>query len=141
MKHLFWVIIVILVQVFSTKDAMAQADTLMDFCARNLPSPYISDGQQYRTPIAKGESAEFNVTFYGGSVYRLAACMGLEDGNIIYTVMDKDRNELFCSKDHKNSAFWDFKFQSTVDCIIEARVDEIAKDETGIAILLIGFKN
>lgn len=118
----------------------AQADTLLNFCAQHLPAPYISDGQQYRTPLAQDETAEFNMTFYGGSTYRVAACSGLSDGNLLFTLYDKDHNEIFASADHKNTPFWDFKFESTVDCIIEAKLDPLAK-ESGIAILLIGFKS
>ncbi|MBO7439314.1 MAG: hypothetical protein J6T96_09065 [Bacteroidales bacterium] len=120
--------------------ASAQADTLLRFCASHIPSSYISDGQVYQTPISADETAEFHVTFYGGSTYRLAACSGLQDGNLVYTVYDSERNELFCSADHKNAPYWDFKFGSTVDCLIEARLSDIAPD-SGFAILLIGFKN
>ncbi len=133
-------LIIITISLLTALDASAQADTLMKFCAQHIPSDYISDGQVYQTPIASDETAEFNVTFYGGSQYRIAACSGLEDGNLVFTVYDKDRNELFCSKNNKNTPFWDFKFSSTVDCIIEAQLDEMAPP-TGFAILLIGFKN
>jgi hypothetical protein len=133
-------LIIFAISLLSVLDARAQADTLMRFCARHIPSDYISDGQVYQTPISVGETAEFNVTFYGGSQYRIAACSGLEDGNLIFTVYDKDRNELFCSKNQKNTPLWDFKFNSTVDCIIEAQLDEMAPP-SGFAILLIGFKN
>lgn len=139
MKAIFAFIIFAL-SLFSVKFANAQADTLVKFCSQHIPNSYISDGQVYQTPISAEETAEFNVTFYGGSTYRVAACSGLEDGNLIFTVYDKDRNELFCSADHKNTPFWDFKFSSTVDCLIEARLDPIAPP-TGFAILLIGFKN
>jgi hypothetical protein len=124
----------------ATSQALAQADTLLKFCAQHMPNSYISDGQVYQTPISTEETAEFNVTFYGGSTYRVAACSGLSDGNLIFTVYDSERNELFSSADHQNTPFWDFKFGSTVDCYIEARLDEQAP-ESGIAILLIGFKN
>ncbi len=120
--------------------ADAQADTLLKFCARHIPSSYISDGQVYQTPISADETAEFHVTFYGGSTYRLAACSGIEDGNLVFTVYDSERNELFCNADHRDAPYWDFKFGSTVDCVIEARLGEKAPN-SGFAILLIGFKN
>ena len=120
--------------------ASAQADTLLNFCARHIPSSYISDGQVYQTPISSDETAEFHVTFYGGSTYRLAACSGLKDGDLVFTVYDSERNELFCNADHKDAPYWDFKFGSTVDCVIEARLGDRAPD-SGFAILLIGFKN
>ena len=121
--------------------ADAQADTLLKFCSGHIPPDYISDGQVYQTPVSMGESAEFSVTFYGGSTYRLAACAGLEDGNLVFTVYDRDRNELFCSAEHQNAPFWDFKFSSTVDCYIEARLDDKSQRESAFAIILLGFKN
>ena len=124
----------------TTFSAVAQADTLLKFCSVHIPSNYISDGQVYQTPISEGESAEFSVTFYGGSTYRLAACAGLEDGNLVFTVYDRDRNELFCSADHKNTPFWDFKFSSTVDCYIEAKLAENTNITSAFAIILMGFK-
>lgn len=132
-------LLVLFTTVIISQKAMAQADTLLNFCASHLPSSYISDGQQYRTPISKDETAEFNVTFYGGTTYRVAACSGTSDGNLIFTVYDKNRNELFASAEHKNTPYWDFKFNSTVDCLIEAQLDDFAP-ESGIAIILIGFK-
>ncbi|MCQ2973419.1 MAG: hypothetical protein MJ211_01265 [Bacteroidales bacterium] len=139
MKNIIFVSI-LLISLFTATKSNAQADTLLNFCAQHLPSSYISDGQVYQTPISKEETAEFSVTFYGGSTYRIAACSGLTDGNLIFTIKDREQNELFCSKDHKNTPFWDFKFSSTVDCVIEASLDEYASD-SGFAILLIGFKN
>lgn len=140
MKKILIIPVVILLSLINTQLASAQADTLLKFCAQHLPNSYISDGQVYQTPIATDETAEFNVTFYGGSTYRIAACSGLEDGNLVFTVYDTDRHELFCSSDQKNTPFWDLKFSDTVDCIIEARLSDDAPP-SGIAILLIGFKN
>ena len=134
-------LIIVLLQFLGALKANAQADTLIKFCAKHITQDYISDGQVYQTPISADESAEFSVTFYGGSTYRLAACAGLEDGNLIFTVYDKDRNELFSNIDHNDSPYWDFKFSSTVDCYIEARLSDKSPYDSGFAILLIGFKN
>ena len=132
--------ILLVFMAFFYKDANAQADTLINFCAQHIPSSYISDGQVYQTPISSDETAEFHVTFYGGSTYRLAACSGLKDGDLVFTVYDSERNELFCNADHKDAPYWDFRFGSTVDCVIEARLGDSSPD-SGFAILLIGFKN
>lgn len=129
-----------MISLLSANLANAQADTLMKHCSKHLPNTYISDGQVYQTPISNDETAEFNLTFYGGSTYRVAACAGLEDGNLIFTIYDRDHNELFCSAEHNNTPFWDFKFADTVDCLIEARLAN-PNDNSGFAILLVGFKN
>jgi len=117
----------------------AQDESIINACNQKLPFPYISDGQQYRALINKGEIAEFRATFYGKSTYRIVACSGLEEGNLIFTLYDQNRNELFTNRNFKNSSYWDFQFTSTVDCIIEAQLDTKAP-LSGFALLLIGFK-
>lgn len=119
--------------------AHAQADTIMQLCTQYLIPPYISDGQQYRALISQGEVAEFRTTFYGNSTYRIVSCSGLSEGSLIFSVYDSDRNLLFTNEDYQNSPYWDFRYESTVNCIIEARLDET--ETSGFAILLIGFKN
>ncbi|MBP5503066.1 MAG: hypothetical protein IKR94_08885 [Bacteroidales bacterium] len=140
MRKSLIIIILLTMSVFQFTKADAQADTLINFCAQHIPSSYISDGQVYQTAISKDETAEFHVTFYGGTTYRVAACSGLTDGNLLFFVRDSEGNEIFANIDHKNAPFWDFQFASTVDCTIEAMLDDYAP-ESGFAILLIGFKN
>jgi hypothetical protein len=120
-------------------DAKSQADTLLSFCSKHLPSPYLSDGQQYKALLNGDETAEYHATFYGGTTYRIVACCGVNDGNLIFTLFDKDRHELFSNKSYKNAPYWDFKFKSTIDCIIEAQLDPQGP-ASGFAIILIGFK-
>ena len=120
-------------------ECKAQADTIMHVCTQYLQSPFVSDGQQYRAMLSEDETAEFKVTFYGGSTYRIVCCSGFTEGNLIFTVYDNERNKIFSSKDHKNTPYWDFKFNSTVNCIIEAELDT-RFSTSGWAILLIGFK-
>ena len=117
----------------------AQCDTIASLCVKNLTAKYISDGQQYRALLLSKEVAEFNATFYGGTTYRLAACSGLKDGSLEFRVFDKQRNLLFTNIEHKNAPYWDFKFESTMDCFIEAQlIDPNVK--SGCAVLLISFK-
>ncbi|MBN2756620.1 MAG: hypothetical protein JXR51_05525 [Bacteroidales bacterium] len=131
---------IILIIVFGIQfNSSAQADTLLKFCSANLTNEYISDGQQYISLLNGDELAEFRATFYGGSTYRISACSGLKSGNLIFSVYDKDRNELFSNRNYKNSPYWDFKFISTMECIIEAQLDPNGPS-SGFALLLIGFK-
>ena len=115
----------------------AQCDTIASVCAKHIVSPYISDGQQYRALLLSGQTAEFHATFYGGGTYRIAACTGLKDGNLVFSVFDEQRNLLFTNKDFKNSPYWDFKLTSTMDVILEAT---LAGAQSGCAVVLIGFK-
>ena len=117
----------------------AQVEVTEKLCTDKLQHPYISDGQQYKAFINGDEIAEFRATFYGGSTYRVVANSGQEEGNIIFSIYDKERNLLFTNAEYDNSAYWDFKFTSTVDCIIEAELNQ-KKLSSGFALLLIGFK-
>jgi len=140
MKKLLYISIsIFLTLTITSSNVFSQADTLLSFCSKHLPSPYISDGQQYKTLLSGDETAEFKATFYGGSTYRIVACCGLTDGNLIFTLYDKEHHELFSNRDYKNAPYWDFKFKSSVDCIIEAQLDQQGPT-SGFAIVLIGFK-
>lgn len=116
------------------------ADTIATQCARHLENQFISDGQQYRALLMNAdETAEFHTTLYGGTLYRIAACSGLSDGNLIFSVYDSERNLLFTNSEFKNAPFWDFKITNTLDCVIEAKLSGGANG-SGRAVLLIGFK-
>lgn len=117
----------------------AQADTIVKVCTKHMQAPYISDGQQYQTLLNGDEIAEFHTTFYGGSRYRIVGCSGLTEGNLVFTVYDREKNLIFSNSDFENSPYWDLKFGSTMDCIIEAKLDSKSMD-SGFAIMLIGFK-
>jgi len=120
--------------------ASAQCDTIASVCAKHIISSFISDGQQYRSLLLNpDETAEFKTTFFGETVYRLAACSGLTDGNLIFNIYDQERNLIFSNKDFKNAPYWDFKVKSTVDVTIEAKLDP-TNSGSGCAVLLIGFK-
>ncbi len=120
--------------------ATAQCDTIASVCAKHIISSFISDGQQYRSLLLNpDETAEFKTTFFGETVYRLAACSGLTDGNLIFNIYDQDHNIIFTNKDFKNAPYWDFKVKSTVEVIIEAKLDP-TNSGSGCAVLLIGFK-
>lgn len=116
----------------------AQCDITADVCQKHITSDYLSDGQHYRALLLADQVAEFNATLYGGTTYRLAACTGTSDGQLIFRVYDKERNLLFKNSDFENAPFWDFKLESTMDVIIEAELDPIA-GQSGCAVMLVGF--
>ena len=106
---------------------------------QQLGRVFISDGQVYRAFLDEDQIAEFEVTLYGGSTYRIASSAGIDDDYLIYSVYDHERNLLFTNFDYGNSPYWDFKVESTIDCIIEAKLDT-NKKISGCAIMMIGFQ-
>ncbi len=122
---------------FSSK---AQCDTIANICARHIINTFISDGQQYRALLLNpDEAAEFKTTFFGETVYRIAACSGLSDGNLVFSIYDQDRNVLFSNREYKNAPYWDFKVKSSIEVTLEAKLDP-TNSGSGCAVLLIGFK-
>ena len=140
MKKLLKTLLIIICGIILSNTASAQCDTVANICAKHLAAQFISDGQQYRALLLNAdETAEFHSTFYGGATYRIAACSGLSDGNLVFSIFDTDRNLLFSNNEYRNSPYWDFKITSTLDCIIEARLDS-ENQNSGCAVVLIGFK-
>lgn len=117
----------------------AQCDTIASLCEKNITAEYIPDGQFYRALLREDEVAEFDLTLFGGTTYRVAACSGTSDGNLIFSVYDKDRNLLFSNKDFNNDPYWDLVVANTLDVTINAELDP-TKANSGCAVLLIGFK-
>ena len=135
--HIFGLLLFVIIS--GTNSAYSQADTIIKVCSQHINSPYISDGQQYKTLLNNDEVAEFHTTFFGGSTYRIIGCSGLSQGNLIITLYDRERNVLFTNKEYSNAPYWDFKFEHTIDCIIEAQLDS-KNLSSGFAIIMIAFK-
>ena len=119
-------------------NANAQLDSIITYCTNYLQFPYISDGQQYQALLTEGETAEFRMTFYGGATYRVVTATEPNDGSAIFRLYDIKYNELFSNTDYNNSTYWDFKFASTVDCLIEVELPPGKK--SGFVIMFLGFK-
>ncbi|WP_421920055.1 hypothetical protein [Marinifilum sp.] len=117
----------------------AQTDLTLENCTKHLGTAFISDGQQYKALLAGGEIAEFHTTFYAGNHYRIAASTGTKEDNVIFSVYDQENHLIFTNRDHKNSPYWDFKFEDTINCTIEAKLNQ-KNVSSGLVIILIGFK-
>ncbi len=120
--------------------AFSQLDSLTNHCSSFIKYPYISDGQHYMALVLKDETAEFYFTFYGGATYRLVACTA--DSSVIpeIKVFDKDMNLLYSSDKYNNPRYWDFKFTSTVETVVQAKLPANCKQQSGLILLLLGFK-
>ncbi len=119
--------------------AKAQCDTIASLCEKHITRNYIPDGQFYRALLTGDEVAEFGLTLFGGTTYRVAACSGLTDRNLIFTVYDRERNVLFTNREFGNDPYWDLAVANTIDVTIEAQLDP-SKLGSGCAVLLIGFR-
>ncbi|MBC7861320.1 MAG: hypothetical protein IAF38_00015 [Bacteroidia bacterium] len=144
MKRKLIVLSVFCLSLFSLSNKVnAQCDTIANICAKHIISAFISDGQHYRAFLLNpDETAQFQTTFFGETTYRLAACSGTTDGNLIFTIKDQSEPEpkiLFTNADYQNAPYWDFKVKSTIQVTIEAKLNP-GNSGSGCAVLLIGFK-
>jgi hypothetical protein len=139
MKNIIKIAALTIFAFFLANNVHAQLDSTMSLCQSHMNLPFISDGQSYTALLNGDEVAEFYATFYGESTYRIVAYTGTNEGNIIFSVYDQERNLLFTNNDFENIPYWDFEFDYTMDCIIEARLDS-KNTSSGIAVLLIGFQ-
>lgn len=138
MKQISSLLLISLSALFlSISNGKAQCSLIANACDPHLEG-YISDGQSYRALLQGDQVAEFRTTLFEGTTYRFAACSDTTGGNLIFTVLDEERNRLFSNEDHGAAPYWDFKVPHTMDCIIEARLP--ADKASGCAVLLVGFK-
>lgn len=115
-----------------------QLDSVLSKCEQYLDNNYISDGQQYMSLISGEQMAEFNVIFYGGNTYRVISCGGTEN-DLVFIIYDKYRNELFNSSEYNHTNYWDFQFESTIECFVETKFSH-TNGKSGFVVLLIGLK-
>ncbi len=117
----------------------AQCDSLANRCQKHITSNYISDGQTYRALLSGDDTAEFQAVLFEGNTYRIAACSGSGDGNLIFRIVDQERNIMFNSSDYNGVPYWDFYIENTLAVTIEAMLDA-NKSESGCATIVLGFK-
>ncbi len=119
--------------------ASAQIERLKHSCAVNFPSNYISDGQEYFAALKPDQKIEFRTTFFADNTYRISACTSAKKGELVFSIYDTEKNLLFTNESFNYSPYWDFRFTSTVTCIIQIEVKN-QQFTPGYAMLLIGFK-
>ncbi len=128
-----------LVFLFITTKLSAQLEQLKNSCSLNFPSTYISDGQEYFAALKPDQKIEFRTTFFAENTYRISACTNAKKGKLVFTVYDTEKNLLFTNESYGYSPYWDFRFTSTVTCIIQVDVKN-QQFSPGYVMLLIGFK-
>jgi hypothetical protein len=132
-------IIIASILLFTTKPALSQVEQLQNICSLYFAPEYISDGQEYFAVLKPDQKVEFRTTFYGENTYRIVACTNLKKGDLVFTVFDTEKNLLFSNASYDYSPYWDFKFASTITCIIQVDVKN-TKFTPGYVMLLIGYK-
>jgi hypothetical protein len=139
MKYFLYTLVLIAHVIGFAAKGIAQCDTIMTLCEKNITDQYISDGQVYRALINGPEVAEFSMTLFEGNTYRIAACSGLEAGNLFFTMLDPEGQALFKSEDFAGAPYWDFNIENTVQVTIETKLNT-HKTQSGCSVIVVGFK-
>ncbi len=116
----------------------SQEETIESSCKDYFRAPFIASAQTFKALLTGQETAEFHASFFAGNTYRVVACTSGQN-NIIFSVLDKNRNLIFSNKNHELSSYWDFNVMGSLDCIIEAQLDP-QKSTSGLALIMVGFK-
>lgn len=119
--------------------ASAQIEQLQNICSLYFSPEFISDGQQYFAPLKPDQKTEFRTTFFQDNTYRVIACSNVRKGDVTFSVYDTEKNLLFTNSSYEYTPYWDFRFSSTITCIVQVDVKS-AKFNPGFVMLLIGYK-
>ncbi len=130
--------ILLLAFVFLSISVIGQDDGI-NKCNQYLTPGFVPFENAMVMEINNDETAIFHLTFYDEFIYRIIACSDIEDSDFEFAVYDQEKNLLYTNRDYDYSPYWDFIFNSTLDCTIKV---EPVKDDINEAIvkLLIGYK-
>lgn len=107
-------------------------------------APFIHNGQMNSTLLLAGEKAELQMIFYSGQDYRLMVCAQPILGDVSFRMLDKNKREVFNSREQDFAQYWDFKVVSTQQFFIEVDVPSSSAKtqliENGCVSVLVGFK-
>lgn len=139
MKKIFFAIALTLVFIAISFGVRAQLTQLQHICSLYFSPDYISDGQEYYAQLKPNQKVEFKTTFFSDNTYRIVTCTNVRRSATIFSVYDTEKNLLFTNTGYDYSPYWDFKFSSTVTCIIQVDV-KTEKFTPGHVMMLIGYK-
>ncbi len=80
-------------------------------------------GQMNTAVLNQGETADITITFNKGQTHRLMVCCQDILGEVVFKLMDKDKNVVYTSEG-KEENYYDFKVESTQQLILEIVVPE-----------------
>jgi len=125
-----------------------QCDSVAKVCSQYIKDGFSYDGTVYTVVLFHDQVGEYNTVFYGNTTYRVAACSGQYEGNVIVRVSARKFNTngaleydhlLFNGKEFHNPGWWDFYVSETIPATIEVELDPGAPS-SGCVVVLIGFK-
>ncbi len=140
MKKTFFIFLMIISFSMINFQVSAQKQEVLEKCSNYIKPPFISYGQNFIATVEGNSPVIFKTTFYGGNLYRISSCCGVPDeAKLVFTLFDCEGNILFSNKIHGYSPYWDFKFDSTIECDIEVMLEETTQEKKYDVGLLIGF--
>ncbi len=107
-------------------------------CGQYLTPGFVPFENSLIMEIKEDEMATFHISFYDEFVYRVIACTDI-NSDLEFSLYDTEKHLLFSNRDYNYSQYWDFIFNSTLDCTIQVKPVDEEKSNATIK-LLIGYK-
>lgn len=109
-------------------------------------SPYVTNGQINTAMFVPGDKAEIPLSFFENTSYRIIVCNQEIIGNIVFKVLDANKNVLFDNKGVGYVSSWDFKSVSNQSLTLYVEIPpEDGKNPNnlvhqGCVSIIVGFK-
>lgn len=139
MKHRLLILILLSTLISTSHGVKAQLTQLQNACSLYFSPEFISDGQEYFATLKPDQKVEFKTTFFGDNTYRIVACSSIEGRSVAFSIYDTEKNLLFANSNYNYTPYWDFKFTSTITCLIQVDIKS-EKFISGHVMMLIGYK-
>jgi hypothetical protein len=107
-------------------------------------TPFISNGQMSSSQMRPGDNAELIMNFYSGQDYRIVVSGQEILGTVHFKIRDMAGNQLYDSKDHDDTDFWDFRVSNSQQLKVEVIVPPYTGSNNiipnGCVAIIVGFK-
>lgn len=105
-------------------------------------APFVFSGTQNTLTLSSKEQSKVTLVFNAGQTYRLLVCAQKQLGVLQFRLLDLQGNLIFDSKAHRDTDFWDFKTDGTMQVVVEITVPPSADGtkKTGCVAVVVGIK-
>lgn len=115
------------------------AQSLDGKCEKYISSDFTIFEKDYKLEINSTEEATLHVTCYEDFIYRFVTCSNHSNEKLIFSIYDSEDNLLYTNENYSLTPYWDFKFNSTLECVVKIKKSSKIDTKSTIS-LIIGYK-
>lgn len=142
MQKILILSIFLFLTLFFHQRASAQCEEFAQSECKSELGTYLHDGNYNATVLTQGQHIELVKTFYAGLNHRIVVCGANDLPDVLFEVLDADRNVIFSNKDEDYTMIWDFTVETSQQLIVSVTIP-ISQDEkfakNGCIAILLGF--